>query len=285
MSIKNKIKTALVGVGISVTGVVSAANTCPVEVQLPNNEVSQHIKGLINSYNDTELKNIDIDLPKMTTGNSAIELFTGGFKFVDAIELKQYQKTLAYASKLNLGQLRAYAQGILDYHTQVLPNNNLSKQLNAFAHGIVNYYNLVLKVAYDKPLTANEEDIISNSNYPISAMANDFKKQLTEKTDQLKNKETLRQADQLIFDQAMDERTIKEDQVILENSTSFEKSIDEVYSDNKTHINRFDNKLGNVAYEFFKIINDQQLRMLIEIDQQLRTLNTALTGKNYRGCQ
>lgn len=283
MSIKNKIKTALVVVGISVTGVVSAANTCPVKVQLPKNEVSQHIKGLINSYNDTELKNFDIDLPKMTTGNSAIELFTGGFKFVDAIELKQYQKTLAYASKLNLGQLRAYAQGILDYHTQVLPNNNLSKQLNAFAHGIVNYYNLVLKVAYDKPLTANEEDIISNSNYPIAAMANDFKKQLTEKTDQLKNKETLRQADQLIFDQTMDERTIKEDQVILENSTSFQKSIDEVYSDNKTHINRFDNKLGNVAYEFFKIINDQQLRMLIEIDQQLRTLNTALTGKNYRG--
>ena len=241
---KNKFKVAVAIISLGITGIASAANTCPVKVTQSNNEVSQHIKAIINgehgnSNNSVEVKHID--LPDITVGDSGIDQFTGGFSVTpdsdlvakaivqpnlkNVSNLLLYRKTLAYASKLNLGQLRAYAQGILDYQAQNPSDTTESEALASFAHGVIDYYNIFFKVTLDKPLTANEKVIISKSNYPIAAMASQLSKRLTDKADYLKNKSELTQADQLMFDQTMDERTIQQDQVILKNSIPFAISL------------------------------------------------------------
>lgn len=301
---KNKFKVAVAIISLGITGIASAANTCPVKVTQPNDEVSQHIKALINgenviSNNSAEVKHIE--LPDITVGNVSIDQITGGFSFTpdsdlvakaivkpnlkNVSNLLLYRKTLAYVSKLNLGQLRAYAQGILDYQAQNPSNTAESESLASFAHGVIDHYNIFLKVASDKPLTDREKVIANQTNYPVVALASAFSKDNVRKNDLVTSddgiykgiadnscnyssgcNETIRTANALMVAQAFDGYSTALKQSIMQGSLP--------YAINLGLLNKHPNSYQALQDTEMNAYQKAQLAMLTDIDQQLRKLNS-----------
>ena len=317
---KNKFKVVVAIISLGITGIASAANTCPVKVTQSNDEVSQHIEAILNGENGNSNNSVEvkhIDLPSFKGGDGTFDTFVGGFKFVDADTLTQfgnevlrneiknntpdiyaymqdfekaivepnlknvsnlllYRKTLAYVSKLNLGQLRAYAQGILDYQAQNPSDTADSEALAFFAHGVIDYYNIFFKVALDKPLTDREKAIVSASNYPIMVMANKAAVDLNNGlykgvADNSCNyssgcNETIRTANAIMAEQAMGGNSdITVNQQIISGSLSYVFNLALLNKSPKVYQALNDTK--NQAYQ------KAQLAMLTDIDQQLRKLN------------
>lgn len=303
MKIRNKIKVTLVTLCLGATGIAGAANTCPVKVTQSNDEISRNIKAIINGENGKEpvelIKNID--LPNITVGNGAIDQFTGGFSFTpdsdlvakaivkpnlkNVSNLLLYRKTLAYASKLNLGQLRAYAQGILDYQAQNPSDTAESEALASFAHGVIDYYNIFINVLPNRPLTDNEKKIVQKHNYLVFVLASAFSKDSARKNDLVKSEDGIykgvsdascnysescngivSKANDLYMAKAMgSNQDIYMNKQIINNSVTYAQNLALLDTSPKVYQALKDTK--NQAYQ------KAQLAMLTDIDQQLRKLN------------
>ncbi|WP_192484656.1 MULTISPECIES: hypothetical protein [Cysteiniphilum] len=257
---------------------------------------------LANYGNNNALELAYNDLPHMTTGNGAIDLseharetlnndlkdYTSSLlvttqSFEKAIvdptteNVSDYLSNLAYASKLNLGQLRAYAQGILDYQAQNPSNTKGSAALASFAHGVIDYYNIVFKVIEDKPLTEKENLIVSKSNYPIMAMANKAAVDLNNGiykgiADNTCNygydcNEVIAKSHDLYWAQIFQSQSYA-DQEIIANSTNY--AIGLGLNKNSPNAYKVLNDVKTHAY------GQAQLAMLADIGEQLRLLNVSL---------
>ena len=304
MNIKNKIKITLVVACLGATGIASAANTCPVKITQPNNEVSQHIKALINGENGNSNNSVEvkhIDLPNIAVGDGSIDQFTGGFSFTpdndllakaivkpnmkNVSDLMLFRKTLAYVSKLNLGQLRAYAQGILDYQAQNPSDTAESEALASFAHGVIDYYNIFFKVLPNRPLTDKEKKIVQQHNYLVYVLASAFSKDSVRKSGLVKSddgiykgiadnscnyhsgcNETIRTAIAIMAGQAMGgDSDIVVNKQIIRGSLSYVFNL--ALLDKSPNVYKALKDTKNQAYQ------QAQLAMLTDIDQQLRKLN------------
>ncbi|GGG08187.1 MULTISPECIES: hypothetical protein [Cysteiniphilum] len=325
MWIKKRARCVLFALGIGMSSMASADNIYPVKIEQAQH-IKTIING-DNSNNSVGVKPIDlpsfnsgdgtfdtfvggfkfVDTDTLTQlGNEILNndlkhyaryVYAAKQAFEKAItnptienvtEFKQYQKTLAYASKLNLGQLRAYAQGILDYQVQNPSDQSESKALASFAQGVIDYYNLFFKVALDKPLTEREKVIANRADYPIVSLANAFSKDIVSQSDQVKSddgiykgladnscnygvgcNEIVNKAHGLYASQTMSgDYDIAVNQQIINTSLSY----------------AFNFALLDTAPKVYQALNDTkqhayqqaQLAMLTDIDQQLRKLTHAI---------
>ena len=246
----------------------------------------------------TKTKLTHLDLPSFNSGDGTFDTLVGGFKFVDADTLTQFgNEVLRNEIKNNTPDIYAYMQ---DFEKAIV-NPTIenvaefkSKQqalesiaVLGLAQGIISTYDIAQKITLDQPLTAKEQTMVSQSNYPIMAVANELRKRVANQAKQTKLddgiykgitdntcnyngscNEVINTANTLMAAQAFDGYNTVLKRSILQGSTP--------YAINLALLNKSPDSYQALQDTEMNAYQKAQLAMLTDIDQQLRKLNHKL---------
>jgi hypothetical protein len=296
---RNKLKVAVAIISLGITGISNAANTCPVKVTQPNDEISQNIKALINGENGNSNNSVEvkhIDLPPLDSGDGTFDTFVGSFKFVDADTLTKFgnevlRNDLKNNTQGTYADMKAFEKAIANPTIENVAEFKSKQQalesiaVLGLAQAIINTYDIAQKIILDQPLTAKEQTMVSQSNYPIMAVANELRKRVANQIKQTKLdgdgiykgiadstcnyngscNEVINTANALMSAQAFDGYNTVLSRSILQGSTP--------YAINLALLNKSPNSYQALKDTEMKAYLKAQLAMLTDIDQQLRKLN------------